>query len=267
MKSILLVSLLVLMLLITKANAQTEEIFYYPKLPQVEMSVAKRNLEYVLKTGNLYKNSIWVGKPEEVAVFDDRFELTYKKPKNILTFYFSDLSKYPLNVVRVHNTNTERITWTDEWRYELRLGELIFNVSKYAEGWILPDNLYFFQQQLNEKLFRSQLVLFESVAAQYRALQVKPPVSEGQRKLIVQANVLNQQKMYDKAIEIYNKANEVDQTSYPAAYSNLALLSAQLHKFDAAIYYMKKYLMLEPGASDARGAQDKIYEWEILMQK
>jgi hypothetical protein len=30
---------------------------------------------------------------------------------------------------------------------------------------------------------------------------------------------------------------------------------------------MKKYLLLEPDASDARGAQDKIYEWEIMTQK
>jgi hypothetical protein len=30
---------------------------------------------------------------------------------------------------------------------------------------------------------------------------------------------------------------------------------------------MKKYLLIEPDASDARSAQDKIYEWEIMMHK
>lgn len=30
---------------------------------------------------------------------------------------------------------------------------------------------------------------------------------------------------------------------------------------------MKKYLLLEPEASDARGAQDKIYEWEGIIEK
>jgi len=30
---------------------------------------------------------------------------------------------------------------------------------------------------------------------------------------------------------------------------------------------MKKYLMLVPDAEDARGAQDKIYEWEAWIQK
>jgi len=72
--------------------------------------------------------------------------------------------------------------------------------------------------------------------------------------------------LYDKAIDLYKKALEVKPTSYPAAYTNLALLSAQIRDLQTAIYYMKKYLMLEPEAADSRSCQDKIYEWEILMQ-
>jgi hypothetical protein len=30
---------------------------------------------------------------------------------------------------------------------------------------------------------------------------------------------------------------------------------------------MKKYLLLEPDATDSRGARDKIYEWEIEAVK
>lgn len=30
---------------------------------------------------------------------------------------------------------------------------------------------------------------------------------------------------------------------------------------------MKQYLLLEPEAKDARSAQDKIYEWELMIQK
>jgi tetratricopeptide (TPR) repeat protein len=115
--------------------------------------------------------------------------------------------------------------------------------------------------------YDSLIAVFKPIASEYCALKVKPSVSEEQRKYIVQANMLNEQKMYEKAIELYTKAIELDQTAYPAAYSNLAFLSAQLHKFDTAIYCMKKYLLLEPEASEARSAQDKIYEWEILMQK
>lgn len=32
-----------------------------------------------------------------------------------------------------------------------------------------------------------------------------------------------------------------------------------------AIEYMKRYLMLEPDASDTRASQDKIYEWEVML--
>lgn len=91
--------------------------------------------------------------------------------------------------------------------------------------------------------------------------------SEEQRRYIVQANSFSQKKDYNKAIELYQKAIEIDQTAYPAAYSNMALLSAQTGKFSDAIFYMKKYLLLEPEASDSRGARDKIYEWEAELAK
>jgi tetratricopeptide (TPR) repeat protein len=114
---------------------------------------------------------------------------------------------------------------------------------------------------------KSELILFEKYAAEYRALKVKPPVSEEQRKFIVQANGFNEKKMYNEAISLYEKAIEVDQTAYPAAYSNLALLSAQVKQYDNAIYHMKKYLLLVPDAVDSRGAQDKIYEWEAEIAR
>ena len=58
---------------------------------------------------------------------------------------------------------------------------------------------------------------------------------------------------------------ERDPTCYPAAYYNLALLEGQMNLPFAAITYMKHYLLLVPDAPDARSAQDKIYEWELLM--
>ena len=260
MKNIRLMTWLAVLLFATIANGQTqtEEVFYYPKLPKVELSDAKTNLERVLKLAYFPNNehNLW-NTPEKVSVYDNRFELTFKKPNNPIVFYFHELQNYKLKVIRIHRTD-------DSWDFELRLGKLIISVSKdQKNGWELPDYLYFFQQQLYPEPYSSRLVLFEPMAAQYRALKVKPSVSEGQRKYIVQANLLNQQKDYLKAIELYNKAVELDPTSYPAAYSNLALLSAQIHDLQAAIYYMKKYLMLEPDAPDARSCQDKIYEWEL----
>ncbi|MGA2408498.1 MAG: tetratricopeptide repeat protein [Bacteroidales bacterium] len=263
MKPIRLITLLAAVLFPAIAIAQTEEIFYYPEPNN------NAYLEYYLKN---FITTDW-GRPKNVSVFDDRIELKFKNKNKII--YFSDLLDYSIKVIRI------KIALPSNDEYQIRLKNCTFSpisnstttsingITEWKPYIIkqLADDLFFIQYQLNEKRYSSQLTLFEPIASQYRALKVKPPVSEEQRKYIVQANALNQQKMYDKAIELYNKANELDQTAYPAAYSNLALLSAQVHKFDAAIYYMKKYLLLEPDASDARSAQDKIYEWEIMMHK
>lgn len=135
-----------------------------------------------------------------------------------------------------------------------------------AEGQRVADDLFFIQQVLKKKQ-DEQLTLFESQAAQYRALKVKPTISEEQRRLTVQANAVNNQKDYTAAIDLYKKAIELDPVSYPEAYFKTALLYAQLQKFNNAIFIMKQYLMLEPEAQDARSAQDKIYEWEYMVEK
>jgi tetratricopeptide (TPR) repeat protein len=177
-----------------------------------------------------------------------------------------------MDVIKVSPKGSPSQAFLDE--NQICLGDIVFSKYTYSNNrnsesfnWKLADYLYFFQYQQNCKRYDSLIAVFKPIASEYCALKVKPSVSEEQRKYIVQANMLNEQKMYEKAIELYTKAIELDQTAYPAAYSNLAFLSAQLHKFDTAIYCMKKYLLLEPEASEARSAQDKIYEWEILMQK
>lgn len=121
------------------------------------------------------------------------------------------------------------------------------------------------QEKKREEERAVRLAAFTTTAASYRVLATKPMLSEEQRKLIVQANAFVEQKNYGKAIEKYLKAVELDPTSYPAAYNNLALLFAQNNDPVMAIFYMKHYLLLEPNANDARSAQDKIYEWEAFM--
>lgn len=269
-----LMTLLAVVLFTISANAQTEEIFYFPKLPQVEMSEAKATLTRILKeTGNVNHPKLihikGFGNPKDVSVFEDRIEMTIN-PKNI-TFYFSDLRNYVIQIIEVKHpgwSNYEAFS-----NYEIRLGKLEFLLLRRPTEISsvnlksLADYFFYFQHQTNIKLYDSLLVAFKPIATQYNTLKVKPTVTEEQRKNIVQANGFNDQKMYDKAIELYQKAIEVDPTAYPAAYSNLALLSAQTKRFSAAIYYMKKYLMLEPSSSDARSAQDKIYLWEAQITK
>lgn len=227
----------------------------------VKMDQAKTSVARILSDNvEIYdKEKQSGGDPKDLKVTDDRIE--FKIKKQITTIYFTDFLD-------------ENITSPG-----YRKAKIVMSLGKFefiTNGWVtsnlkrlgeLRQNLICIQNQTKKKRYESQLVLFEPIAAKYREMKVKSPVSEEQRKFVVQANSSNEAKLFTKAIELYSKAMEVDQTAYPAGYSNLALLSAQIKDFDAAIYYMKKYLLLEPEASDARNAQDKIYEWELSLTK
>lgn len=107
---------------------------------------------------------------------------------------------------------------------------------------------------------------FAEQAARYRALPVKPVLSEELRRLIVQAETLRERKDYAGAIGLFRQALRQDPVAYPAGYFNLALLYEQQENYLGAAETMKKYLLLQPDAKDARAAQDKIYSWEVLAQ-
>ncbi|MFA6284062.1 MAG: tetratricopeptide repeat protein [Desulfurivibrionaceae bacterium] len=150
-------------------------------------------------------------------------------------------------------------------RHEINFPDLVsLQFDNLAAARKAADALLFMQNEEKkaDEERNARLTRFAPVAAQYRALKVKPAMSEEQRRVVVQANALNDRKEYAKAISLYQKAIEVDPVSYPQAYFNLALLSAQVQRFKPAIAYMKQYLLLAPDAKDARAAQDKIYEWE-----
>ena len=276
MKTIRLLTVLTVVFFATVANAQTRyktEKCSPTNIQNLEISQVKANIAGLLRK----ETKIWdrttdiYAHPKEIQVLDDRIEFMLKDKKTIIKY--SDLLTYTIELDKLWMTGEDGVFYVI--RYELNLGNLSFNYRMdYETGMQMTNNLFYLQkqqqliqQQKQKNKFSAELELFKLPAAQYRELTVKPSVPEEQRRYIVQANGFNEQKNYDKAIELYKKAIETDQTAYPAAYSNLALLSAQVNDFDAAIYYMKKYLMLVPEADDARSAQDKIYLWEAELGK
>jgi tetratricopeptide (TPR) repeat protein len=170
----------------------------------------------------------------------------------------------------IHIANSEdgesRSIDNDLRPYIVTFHGISFHFETLDDAARFSDNIFYVQQVLSEKK-HDDLALFETKAAKYRAMNVKPLVTEEQRKYIVQANAMNKRKDYAKSIELYTKALEVNAVSYPGAYFNLALLSAQLERYGQAISYMNRYLMLEPDAKDTRSARDKIYEWEAMLEK
>ena len=206
----------------------------YGKYPRMRIN----NILYTDNRCSIYKD-----KGGAIDVFDDRIDFP------LFPLYYNELSGDVTILVR---------------------GGYIVELSHHAklrapEGTAqrIADDLFFVQKHI-EKDNAVALEAFKEKAAQYRALKIKPPISEEQRKFIVQANAFNERKEYAKAISLYQKAIEVDLVSHPEAYFNLALLSAQVQRYKPAIAYMKQYLLLVPEAKDARAAQDKIYEWEAL---
>jgi len=212
-----------------------------------------------------------------IAVWDDCIEFGHK-----INLFYTDLIDINIIVEKGRYENLRiglihaAVGYSPNADFELEAsnrfymiplpGIMTFHFIELADAQRFADNLFFIQQNIS-KYAKEKEAIFQAKAAQYRSLKIKPPVSEEQRKYIVQANALNQEKDYKRAIELYQKAIEVDAVSYPGAYFNTALLYAQMKRFNMAISNMKKYLILELEAKDARSGQDKIYEWEIKLQK
>jgi|GEM_PF-2479225 len=131
----------------------------------------------------------------------------------------------------------------------------------------LADDLYFIKRQTIKESVGTELTRFASVVEKNKGQAAKQPVSEEQRKFIVQANAATQTKEYLQAISFFKQALQINETGFPDAYFNMALIYAQLRQFDQAILSMKKYMLILPDSPDARNAQDKIYEWEAGINK
>lgn len=128
------------------------------------------------------------------------------------------------------------------------------------------DAMYNIGLRYQDKELREE-ARFNELATSYRSLKTKPALTEPQRRLVVQANALTQERNFNDAIDRYRQLLADDPVVYPAAYYNIALLSAELKLYKRAIRYMNRYLILMPEANDARAAQDKIYEWELKAEK
>lgn len=107
---------------------------------------------------------------------------------------------------------------------------------------------------------------FQEALRAYRTAAVKPQLSEAARQFMVQAEGAVRDKDYPEAVDLYEQALALAPW-WPEGYFNLALVLAETDDPDRAIIEMKRYLALVPTASDARAAQDKIYDWQRKTAK
>lgn len=106
---------------------------------------------------------------------------------------------------------------------------------------------------------------FEAVAQSYRAAAVKPVPGEELHKFHVQADTAVGNKDFMAAADYYGQALEVAPW-WPEGHFNRALVLAGADDTPDAIIEMSRYLALVPDASNARAAQDQIYEWQAMVK-
>lgn len=103
---------------------------------------------------------------------------------------------------------------------------------------------------------------FKKMLNEYKANPGKYKLTEEARKYFVQAEGAFGDKSYKDAVALYNKGLDTAPW-YAMGHYNLAIIyGEQTGDYEGAILEMEQYLQLSPEASDARAAQDKIYDWE-----
>jgi tetratricopeptide (TPR) repeat protein len=112
----------------------------------------------------------------------------------------------------------------------------------------------------------AQEAAFERAAQSYRNAKVKPQLPEEAVKYKVQAELAVQQKRFDDAVDLYDQALGIAPW-WPAGHYNRGLILGELQDYQGGIRALQKYLKLEPGASNARAVQLKIYQWESLVPR
>lgn len=278
-----LITVFTLLLIAGFAEAQyTPEYTYeeYDPILTGDMKGAKETIAEILNDKRVDVDVDGKGKLKykSCLVFDDKIVFNLKNSSD--TFYFSDIFLDDVNI-KFQSTNekdvyekgkpydfySDRIINTGVLSFYYKHDVATQLIKPHSFTIELTNALYFIQNQLNIQRYDSRLTAFKTVAEEYAALLVKPAITEEQRAIIVQANYYTREKSYEKAIELYKKLLTSDPAVYPAGYFNIALLYAQLERYEAAILNMKKYILLDPGSPDARSGQDKIYEWEIVKDK
>ena len=102
---------------------------------------------------------------------------------------------------------------------------------------------------------------FAEIARSYQDASSKPRLPEAARAYQVQAEGAVRDKDFDAAEELFAKALEISPW-WPEGHYNRALVLAENGDFGLAVIEMQRYLALVPNASNARAAQDRVYDWQ-----
>jgi len=178
-----------------------------------------------------------------------------KSQKNNLTWLFSSIDDSTMFFFGKQNAGN--------YVFLPSVANLAFNELDAAQQF--ADNIYSIQYPNINKVRDSVMQIFKDKLKVFKSANKEAEVSDEQRALFLASDSASRKMDYFESIRLYNRAIQLDALAYPRAYANLALLYAHINFFDYAILCMEKYLLLNPEPSEARGARDKLYEWEGLI--
>jgi tetratricopeptide (TPR) repeat protein len=139
-------------------------------------------------------------------------------------------------------------------------------VAKYSMAAVPESVIKAREKSAQEQREATEQANFEKAVEIYRNTKPKPVLSEEGRKYNVQAVAAFKDKQFSEAAEHYAQALKVAPW-WPDGHFNRALILGELKRFGEAVREMNRYLQLVPDATNARAAQDKIYEWERFAPK
>lgn len=106
---------------------------------------------------------------------------------------------------------------------------------------------------------------FQRAVQQYRAAGGRMQVGEEVRAHRVAAEEAVKEKRFEDAVNEYGEGLKLA-PAWPQGHFNRALILAELGAYGAATRGMKRYLLLEPDAENARQVQDKVYAWQAKVK-
>ncbi len=107
---------------------------------------------------------------------------------------------------------------------------------------------------------------FQEEARVWRALPVKPALSEAARRFKILAEDAIQNKNFEEAVDYYEQGLAVSPL-WPEGQFNAALLYGDLQIYGQAVLHMKRYLELSPDAQDAQAARGQVIIWKEKVRR
>ena len=102
---------------------------------------------------------------------------------------------------------------------------------------------------------------FQQKAAAWRALPVKPALSDDlKRERLLAENAVSEKRFQD-AVSHYEAGLKLN-PMWPEGHFNAALVSAELTNYDKAVWHMRAYVELAPNAPDSEESRNQIIIWQ-----